>query len=830
MISFRSEFISGAINSIYHAVSWSKTHDIIAYSCSNQIYLYDPSNSKVFATLPTKAKRANSVKFLENFDETCLLVSSDSEGNLTIWESFGKVLFSENWRLKFKEKTYSGIENITILNISKDFSLILSHSINGEICLFALTAEKFEKIDSINFGNNVQETSNMMKIEENQVLLFLGGVDNKLHLYYFSINDVLEKKTNIFKYLLSLKGHENSITDIALIELEEKETHKKSALIASSSKDTYIRLWRFGKKSSESEEMQKKKQEITFVNKNNYSFSINNIKYEVNLESILNMHTEPVSSIKWGKIDGSKAFEEKNLLLMSTSFDFSLLIWVKDEKSDVWINKSRLGQMGGNKNAFFGTCFDGSYNKILAYTYHGSLYLWRKKNEDWVSIPCISGHFSRVTDLDWNSSNDYLISCSQDQSTKVFAKWVDFTDNWYEVSRAQIHGYDINSIKNLKIKSDKTQKLIDIIICGADEKIIRLFEPTAIIANLLNKISKNSLRLYFPSIEEEEKYLIKKQNNEIEYRTFTEGGAQVLGLMTKAVKPNKEKYTNYFDEDDEGVNLEENEKNESIGIHNCTQPPKEDYLTKHTLWPEINKLYGHGYEIQTITSNHEGTIIASSCKSQTFEHSSIFLWNPNNYSIIDKLSVHNYTVVQMEFSHNDEFLGSVSRDRQFVLFKKSEEDPEKPYKIYFVNKSHARIIWSLSFSHESQFCVTGSRDKKLKVWKIQEKSVELFAENSFGEGITACAFGDKLIKCNSEKNYIICVGLENGNLFFLRLKDSGENKGVIFVLGSICEFLGHSLTVNRIKFRKWEQENKYQLASCSDDHSVRILEVKLDSL
>lgn len=43
--------------------------------------------------------------------------------------------------------------------------------------------------------------------------------------------------------------------------------------------------------------------------------------------------------------------------------------------------------------------------------------------------------------------------------------------------------------------------------------------------------------------------------------------------------------------------------------------PSENYLMRNTLWPEINKLYGHGFEIKCITSNFEGTLIASSCKS-----------------------------------------------------------------------------------------------------------------------------------------------------------------------------------------------------------------------
>lgn len=45
-----------------------------------------------------------------------------------------------------------------------------------------------------------------------------------------------------------------------------------------------------------------------------------------------------------------------------------------------------------------------------------------------------------------------------------------------------------------------------------------------------------------------------------------------------------------------------------------TEPPIEEQLAWHTLWPESHKLYGHGNELFSLCCDHEGKLVASSCK------------------------------------------------------------------------------------------------------------------------------------------------------------------------------------------------------------------------
>jgi len=52
-----------------------------------------------------------------------------------------------------------------------------------------------------------------------------------------------------------------------------------------------------------------------------------------------------------------------------------------------------------------------------------------------------------------------------------------------------------------------------------------------------------------------------------------------------------------------------------IPQHDFSIAPTEDYLVRRTLWPELNKLYGHGSELKCVGCSSDGTLIASSAKS-----------------------------------------------------------------------------------------------------------------------------------------------------------------------------------------------------------------------
>jgi elongator complex protein 2 len=260
--------------------------------------------------------------------------------------------------------------------------------------------------------------------------------------------------------------------------------------------------------------------------------------------------------------------------------------------------------------------------------------------------------------------------------------------------------------------------------------------------------------------------------------------------------------------------------NMSINKYNYSIPPDEDTLTNNTLWPETNKLYGHGHEIISIASSHDGNIIASGGKAQSEKHSKLFLWNTEKNNLIAKLDGHNLTIIQIEFSYDDNLILTVSRDRCFCLYQKQSE---LNYKL--IQKGvevHARIIWGCSFSFDSNLFVTGSRDKTIKIWKRSDNEVKYVEALSYefdNPVTTVNILGELINDC-----YIIFIGYENGDIRIYSYKK------ILKEVFKFPKYLCHGLTVKRIKSRRVKENNSnnsnlIRISSCSEDYSVRIYEL-----
>lgn len=477
--------------------------------------------------------------------------------------------------------------------------------------------------------------------------------------------------------------------------------------------------------------------------------------------------------------------------------------------------------MGGNKNTFYGAKFSPGCLYIAAYTYNGCFYLWKRGSSlrEWCSLTTSGGHSKAVKDLDWSSGEEFLVSCSEDQTTRVYGLTKE--GEWHEMSRAQIHGYDIMAIKCMRLpqaEKGPERKFCDYLICGADEKIMRMIEPPSEFINTFNTLCDKNLHLFIEDPAEENEYIdLNKSTKDCTiYCTKTSGGYQVLGLMTKALKPEK---VNFY-QNDKIDELYEDSTVAGMDIeYNYDYPPNEDYLVKHTLWPELNKLYGHGYEISSVAVTKKGDIIASSCQSQNEAHSCVFLWDPKSFQVYQELPAHEYTVIQLEFAPSDSLLCTVSKDRKIGIFKR--EPNSRNFKNVYLETAHKRIIYSCSFSHDEKLLITGSRDKTYKIWAINSESGEL-QEISLGKckaGVTAVCFAN----CELAPSlYHFWIGLETGEVYAQSFDPSNK---MVKQLATPDEHYSHCGSVNRIEVRA--QEGKALVSTCSEDHSLRLYEYKI---
>uniref|UniRef100_A0A669CKT8 Elongator complex protein 2 n=1 Tax=Oreochromis niloticus TaxID=8128 RepID=A0A669CKT8_ORENI len=610
-------------------------------------------------------------------------------------------------------------------------------------------------------------------------------------------------------------------------------------LLASCSQDSLIRVWRLCAKSGtdthaeDNHSIIKMKEDIFEVKERDKS-SV----FAVSLETVLAGHENWVYGVHWQPPFYQGGELQQRLCLLSASMDKTMILWAPEEGSGVWIEKVRVGEVGGNTLGFYGCQMSADGSMILAHAFHGALHLWCKdldKEGEWRPGVVISGHFNAVQDLSWDPEGEFILSVGSDQTTRLFTPWRTQESKkvtWHEISRPQIHGYDMQCLAMI----GRFQ-----FVSGADEKVLRVFQaPRNFVENFAN-ISGTSKETLLTSSDS---------------ASLPEGASTpALGLSNKAV----------FQGDLVPKNKEEEEQFNSVSdqyqesyFHplNLTEPPPEDHLLQNTLWPEVQKLYGHGFEMFCLASDSSRTVVASACKASKAEHAAVLLWSTTTWRQLQVLPCHTLTVTQMAFSPDAQLLLAVSRDRTWSLWRRNLPTPESPEPLFSLyahtekdTAIHSRIIWSCDWSPDGKFFVTSSRDKKVIVWgpcslasgdpvlppEIKPCSSIL----DVGDSATAVAFCPVL--CSNDRFVLHDLQLPSYRL--------ARSYICLQYFGSLQS---HTLAVKRLRWRpktgragrgngkkdgqgdgesEIEEESSWvQLASASADHSVKIFNINKRAL
>ena len=523
-------------------------------------------------------------------------------------------------------------------------------------------------------------------------VLAVGGTRSTIQLYKSE-----DGPSSTFSLVAIFRGHEGWIRSLDII----KETSELDSdlLIASASQDKYIRLWRIHQGVDlPAAAIQDDGSRLGSVEQSLSSkaqrFDCLGMRYIASFEALLLGHEDWVYTAKWFKND-------TGLRLLSASADSSLSLWEPEPTSGVWICNTRLGEISvqkgsttatGSAGGFFsGLWLDGG-KSITCLGRTGSWRVWSQNTDHgpWESQLGIGGHIGGVKGIAWAKDGSYLLSTSSDQTTRLHAEWKRGKKrSWHEFARPQIHGYDLNCVDTIGTLQ---------FVSGADEKLLRVFDEPNSTSNLLEKLS----------IAE------RKAEN----RTYEAASVPVLGLSNKAVETSNEP------NGETAGDITQRELASPIApILATDHPPYEDDLARHTLWPEKEKLYGHGYEISAVAASHNGEIIATACKASSIDHAVIRLYETKTWRELSPvLTAHSLTVTCLRFSDDDHFLLSVGRDRQWTIFSRQNKN-HLEYVVHTSNpKGHSRMIlgaaWAPQTTESESIFATAGRDKTIKIWRL----------------------------------------------------------------------------------------------------------------
>jgi elongator complex protein 2 len=723
------------------------------------------------------------------------------------------------------------------------------------------------------------------KLDSNEeaTLLLIGTASprhNKIHV--FVVYDDSKENSKIHQpsthYCGSLSGHEDWITCFDWRSLGSVNH------LASGSQDARIRLWKFTTTTSTSsrlvqdgsmpeleanagdiegdeEEDDDDEEEIEEGESRLEIIVPGKSQTSVTLEALLIGHEERVTAVAWHP--NPQPIYGEDLILISSSMDRSIFIW--GELSGIWTPISRVGSAGGILGGSIGSSLLGFLNVqlepkdgrwMMGHGYGGALHFFscepastsstesiqspemnvedRASLSPWKAQPCLTGHFDNVTDLCWESAaGDYLLTVGMDHTCRVWAPLPvsnasiddspEHRDVWVEIARPQVHGYVLSAITSLSTPDHK-----HLLVSGADEKELRVFDATRTFDHLLHRASP---RVQPAAVD---------SNQRVDLAFIPS-----LGLSNKATAS-------------EGAEQDTGGVSESI-----TQLPLERDLGALSLWPETLKLYGHNTELTRLTSTttamsgtgiseevvQKDVLVASSAKARDVDAACIRLWNVSENRCAQVLKGgHKSTVTAMSFSPDTRFLVSSGKDRRLCVWERKSSSLSEGSITWgafelscAVDVAHKRIVWGAHFCpFDSTVFATCSRDGSIKIWKLSEaaennqktslEEIHLFspksmANNGKPEAVTSVAFAPTALQNTDVATAVLAVGLETGviELWLVQLNGPCDSPAVAMVFPpEHC----HIAAVTKLAWRPNRLgEDKMVLASCSMDHGCRIFEV-----
>ncbi|WAO93877.1 Elongator complex protein 2 [Fusarium falciforme] len=804
------EYLSSGANRQTAVADWSRS-GILAFGADINVALWQPSLDppKGVSTLLSGHKTTvKAVAFLSETDEdanTYLITGSD-DNTLILWK--GSKAGCDFKPIQTSSEHAGAINCITVLRVEGSQRwVIATGSADASIKIWNFENDQLVLLQTIKTAPKYFPLClSLSHVDQDGDVLVLASAGTRDIVQILTAEAKAEQIK--FEVQATLTGHEGWIRSLSFA--KETSAPESDLLLASASQDKYIRIWRIhqGKELPAMAASGSNPSSDAYLPGKSPSNKAHRLKsagrdFSVTFEALLLGHEDWIYSARWRRQDDGK------LQLLSTSADNSLAIWEADPSSGIWVSMARLGEISREKGATTATGSTGGFwtglwspdgKSVACLGRTGSWRRWEYVPEEDSWRPCIAitGHTRAVTGITWAKNGEYLLSTSSDQTTRLHTRWNrPWQETWHEMSRPQIHGYDLNCIDSLGASQ---------FVSGADEKLMRVFSEPKAVASMLNRLAGIGGGVDVQSMPDA-------------------ANMPVLGLSNKAIDAveDDQEIQPIDDRDRDAMDPASVVKKSYLEIEH---PPFEETLSRHTLWPETEKLYGHGYEISCLAASHDGSLVASACKASSTNHAVIRLFETNRWTELrPPLTAHSLTATRLRFSVDDQFLLSVGRDRQWAVFERAPED-EAAYKLLQINpKGHTRMIldaaWAPAPSTAPVFATAG-RDKQVRIWaaKPGEDGKLKFAQAAAipcASPVTSVDFIPQPVN----GRFVLAVGTELGRLNLYLIKEDGTDA----VEKPACEAFCLPKAVLQLAFRPVAREGSdraYELAIAGEDSSVRV--------
>ncbi|EPS26091.1 hypothetical protein PDE_01027 [Penicillium oxalicum 114-2] len=798
MASVTTEYISVGGNRHPGAADWDVQSGVLAFGADNNVALWEPldnSTRGVYALLVGHSDKVSVVKFY-----TCpstsakFLLTGSVDRTIKVWRQKESDL--RNYELALSLEGHEG--SVNAIAVADGTDIVATGAADGTVRIWRINAQDgltSELVETIVMKPRFFPLTLALRVLEGAndkpLVLAVAGTTTTVHIY--SAESSVNKPS--FQRRAVLSGHEAWIRSLSFTKDVQGKTN--DLLLASASQDKYIRLWRLCQgevqlpAEIDEDDPLLGGMEPTLSNKA-HEFDAAGSKYSITFEALLFGNEDWIYTTAWNP-DPSRS------QLLTASADNTITIWEQDSVSGVWMSGERMGEISTMKGSTTATGSAGGFwiglwspdgKTVVSLGRTGSWRVWQHDSEAdlWVQRFGISGHVRSANGVQWEPSGGYLLSTSADQTTRLHAQWMrDDKRSWHEFSRPQIHGYDLNCIDTLGPGR---------FVSGADEKLLRVFNEPKQIAELLERLTG-----------------FRQKIDESDMPDLAE--IPVLGLSNKA--------------QGEEAPVEDDAETTGAGPStpavslNYDSPPLEDQLARYTLWPEHEKLYGHGYEISAVAVSHDRSLIATACKASSVDHAVIRLYDTSDWhEIKPSLTAHSLTITDLSFSDDDKFLLSVGRDRQWAVFARDEQDPTLFHNSVTNPKGHSRMILGAAWAPitSDRVFATAGRDKSVKIWQKNESTFECKSTISLTSAVSAIAF----LSTPYKDHFILAAGEDSGAVSIHKVAITTFEASHIT---TVDPKVGPSKTITQLTWRPVttadvDGQSFFELAVASEDASTRI--------